>query len=148
MTADDRLAILEVVGRYAYAWDAKDARGYASWFTAGGLLEVYTRGRDEPAIREQGREAIERWAAGIHNGTLPGMRAPDPRERTRHAPGVTVFDVLEADSAQTRTMLFETRVEGGGSTPVPQIAGVYSDEWRRTDEGWRLARRTLRMDRQ
>ena len=147
MRAQERLAILEVVGRYAYAWDAKDARGYASWFTEDGLLEVYTRGRQEPAIREQGRAAIERWAAGIHSGALPGMRAPDPAERTRHAPGGTVFDEHGADSARTRTMLFETRVAGGGTAPAPQIAGVYSDDWRRTAEGWRLSRRTLRMDR-
>ncbi len=148
MSAEDRLAILEVVGRYAFAWDAKDAHGYALWFTEDGLLEVYTRGREEPAIQEKGRAAIERWAAGIHSGTLRGMRAPDPAERTRHAPGGTVFDELATDSARTRTMLFETRVGSGEAAPLPQVAGMYSDEWRRTPEGWRLARRTLRMDRQ
>ena len=148
MSADDRLAIFEEVARYAFAWDAKDAAAYAACFTDDGLLEVYTRGREEPAIREHGREAISRWAHGIHTGALPGMRAPDPAEQTRHAPGVTVFDELAADSARTRTMLFETRVAGGEAAPAPQIAGVYTDEWRRTAEGWRLARRTLWMDRQ
>ena len=103
------------MGRYAYAWDAKDARGYASWFTEDGLLEVYTREPDEPAIREQGRAAIEHWAAGIRRGALPGLRAPDLAERTRHAPGSTIFDEIEVDSARTRTMLCETRVAGGGT---------------------------------
>ena len=30
--------------------------------------------------------------------------------------------------------------------PRPSTSGVYSDHWRRTPEGWRIARRSLRMD--
>ena len=146
--ADDRLAILDAVARYAHAWDDKDARAYAACFAEDGLLEVWIRGRDEPVIREQGRAAIERWAARTHRGELPGLRPPDAAERTRHAPGGTVFDALEADAARTRTMLFETRVAGGASAPAPQVAGVYDDGWRRTAAGWLIARRVLRMDRQ
>ena len=148
MSADDRLEIMELVARYAYAWDEKNAHAYAACFTDDAEFEVYTRGREAPAFRQEGRDAIERWAEGMHSGELEGMRAPDALERTRHAPGGVVFDALEGDSAQTRAMLFETRVAGGRSTPVPQISGVYTDEWRRTTEGWRLSRRVLRMDRQ
>ncbi len=148
MSADDRLEIMELVARYAYAWDAKDAAAYAGCFTEHAEFEVYTRGHDAPAISERGREAIERWARRSHSGQIEGMRAPDPRERTRHAPGGVVFDALDGDTAQTRAMLFETRVSGGRSTAIPQISGVYTDEWRRTAEGWRLSRRVLRMDRQ
>lgn len=147
MTVEDRLEILEVIGRYAYAWDEKNAELYASWFTEDGILEVYTRGQDQPAIRADGRDAIMRWARGIHRGELEGMRPPDSAERTRHAPGVTVFDELNGELARTRTMLFETRVAGGASAPVPQVAGVYTDEWRCTAEGWRLVHRTLNFDR-
>ena len=148
MSADDRLEIMEMVARYAYAWDEKNAHAYAACFTDDAEFEVYTRGREAPAFRQEGRDAIERWATGMHSGELEGMRAPAALERTRHAPGGVVFDALEGGSAQTRAMLFETRVAGGRSTPVPQISGVYTDEWRRTAEGWRLSRRVLRMDRQ
>ena len=148
MSADDRLEIMEMVARYAYAWDEKNAHAYAACFTEDAEFEVYTRGREAPAFRQEGRDAIERWAKGMHSGELEGMRAPDPLERTRHAPGGVVFDAIEGDTAQTRAMLFETRVAGGRSTAVPQISGVYTDEWRRTPEGWRLSRRVLRMDRQ
>ncbi len=148
MSADDRLEIMEMVARYAYAWDEKNAHAYAACFTEDAEFEVYTRGREAPAFREEGRDAIERWAKGMHSEELEGMRAPDPLERTRHAAGGVVFDALEGDTAQTRAMLFETRVAGGRSTAVPQISGVYTDEWRRTPEGWRLSRRVLRMDRQ
>ncbi|MYI83694.1 MAG: nuclear transport factor 2 family protein [Chloroflexi bacterium] len=148
MSADDRLEIMEVVARYAYAWDAKDAAAYAACFTEDAELAVYTRGREAPAISERGRDAIESWARRSHSGELEGMREPDAEERTRHAPGGVVFDALEGDAAQTRAMLFETRVSGGRSTAIPQISGVYTDEWRRTAEGWRLSRRVLRMDRQ
>ena len=148
MSADDRLEIMEVVARYAYAWDAKDAAAYAACFTEDAEFAVYTRGHEAPAISERGRDAIESWARRSHSGEIEGMREPDAEERTRHAPGGVVFDALEGDTAQTRAMLFETRVSGGRSTAIPQISGVYTDEWRRTEEGWRLSRRVLRMDRQ
>ena len=148
MSADDRLEIMEMVARYAYAWDEKNAQAYAACFTEEAELEVYTRGRDAPAISERGRDAIESWARRSHSGEIEGMRPPDPLERTRHAPGGVVFDALKGDTAQTRAMLFETRVAGGRSTAVPQISGVYTDEWRRTPDGWRLSRRVLHMDRQ
>ena len=44
MSADDRLEIMEMVARYAYAWDEKNAHAYAACFTDDAEFEVYTRG--------------------------------------------------------------------------------------------------------
>ncbi len=54
MSADDRLAILDLFARYAWAYDCGDAAAYAAVFTEDGLLadqaDLHAVGR--PAIRE------------------------------------------------------------------------------------------------
>ena len=145
MGSGDRLAILDRIGRYSYAWDGRDAEAYAALFTPDGVFEVYAGG-GEPVIRNEGREAIRAWARAIHAGDDPGLRRRAEGEQSRHHQSGTVFDELGPDAARTRTMLLSTAQAPGDAVPRPSTTGVYRDEWRRTPEGWRLARRTLRMD--
>jgi SnoaL-like domain len=48
--ADDRLDLIELMARYAWAYDTNDAPGFAATFTQDGVLEVFgnelARGRD------------------------------------------------------------------------------------------------------
>ena len=100
MSADDRLAILDQIARYSYAWDGKDSDAYAALFTEDAVFEVFTRG-DKPVIHNEGREAIRRWARATHSGERPGLRPPPPDEQTRHNQSGTVFDELGEDAART-----------------------------------------------
>jgi hypothetical protein len=59
----------------------------------------------------------------------------------------TTFDELTADAARTRTMLINTVQRPSDRTPVLMNTGVYHDEWRKTPEGWKLARRAIHHDR-
>ena len=136
MRTEDRLAILERIARYSSAWDERDLEGYADLFTADGAFVVDPGLPGGPAVRAEGREAIRDWARGR-------MEARAPDVQIRHHQSGTVFEELEGDRARTRTMLLTSRVGPGGEPPS---SGVYDDEWRRTPEGWRLARRTLRHD--
>ena len=138
MSTDDRLAILEMIGRYSYAYDGRDADAYASLFTEDAVFEVYV-GRDYPLVRKQGREAIRVWARGLHEEMPADLQG-------RHHQTGTVFDELGPDSARTRTMLLGTRLDPGAESPRVGGTGVYSDEWRKTPEGWRFAKRVIRMD--
>ena len=145
MSADDRLAILDGIARYSYAWDGKDADAYAALFTEDAVFEVFAGG-DEPVIHNEGRAAIHAWARATHTGERPGLRHHPPDEQTRHNQSGTVFDELGADAARTRTMLLSARQSPGDAIPIPSTTGVYRDEWRRTPAGWHLARRTLHID--
>ncbi len=145
MDVDDRLAILDRIAHYSYAWDGRDSDAYAALFTEDGVFEVFA-GREEPVIHNNGREAIRAWARGIHSGEEPGMRQHPPGEQTRHNQSGTVFEELGGDAALTHTMLLSTAQAPGDAIPRPSTTGVYRDEWRRTPEGWRIARRTLRLD--
>ena len=138
MSADDRLAILEMIGRYSYAYDGRDADAYASLFTEDAVFEVYA-GREKPLVRNEGREAIREWARGLHEEMPAGYQG-------RHHQTGTVFEELGPDSARTRTLLLGTRRHPGDESPGVSGTGVYSDEWRRTSEGWRFAKRVIRMD--
>lgn len=133
----DRLAIIEVIARYSQAWDGRDPEAYASLFAEDAVFEAFARDADEPVIRRDGRDAILVWAR-------ERSAARDPAEGHRHHQSGTIFDELEVDRARTRTMLLETRRRGG--RPEPWVTGIYTDDWRRTPEGWRFAKRSLRMD--
>jgi hypothetical protein len=63
MSVEDRLAILDVIARYALAWDGRDAEAYAACFTDDAVFEDWIKGRDEPLNRLETREAIGAWAA-------------------------------------------------------------------------------------
>ena len=140
MTAADRLAILDAIARYAHAWDDRDPEAYAASFTADAVFESYiSRLGSAPQIHHEGRAAILAWAREL--------AAALADKRTRHTPGSTVFDELGADAARTRTLLLESVLQPGDDTPWLTNNGVYVDEWRKTPDGWKLARRTITHDR-
>ena len=140
MTAEDRLDILEQIGRYSYAVDAFDGDEFAARFTEDGVFERRRIGSREPVQVIEGRAALRRWIVNTFEALPDGVM-------TRHHQRATVFDELSADAASTRTMLLLTSIAPGDRHPRTVSSGVYRDEWRRTGEGWRIARRVADMDR-
>jgi uncharacterized protein (TIGR02246 family) len=124
MSLEDKLAIQEVIARYAYTWDAKDADGVANLFTEDAVWEMIAPGDTWPSHRMESRAAI----------------------RTRHHQSGTVFDELSAATARTLTMVLVTHQGPVDLAPRSHRSGVYHDQWRKTPEGWKLVRRTLRHD--
>ena len=140
MTAEDRLAILEQIGRYSYAADDQDAEGMVGLFTEDGVYERHEIGSQGPVYAVEGREALRGWAADAFGALPEGVL-------TRHHQRATVFDELTADAARTRTMMLLTSIGPGDQHPRTVSSGVCRDEWRRTAEGWRIARRISDTDR-
>ncbi len=138
MSTDDRLAILEAIQRYSYAVDSRDAEAYAALFSIRGVFEVTSAKQPQPFVHAEGRDAILDWV----RETLDGWGAV----QTRHHQGGTVFDELTADTARTRTILLESRMLPDRQIPRPWTQGVYTDDWVREPDGWRIARRALRLD--
>ena len=140
MTAEDRLAILEQIGRYSYAADDQDVEGMVGLFTEDGAFERHEIGSNGPVYAVEGREALRQWAADAFESLPEGVL-------TRHHQRATVFDELTADAARTRTMFLLTSIGPGDRHPRTVSSGVCRDEWRRSAEGWRIARRSSDMDR-
>jgi hypothetical protein len=57
-----------------------------------------------------------------------------------------VFLDLTAETARTRTMLLMTWLPSGEMIANIMWTGVYLDDWRRTETGWKISRRELYLD--
>ncbi len=128
-TAGDVVEIIGVTSRYCFAIDAHD------WQTL--RREVFC----EDATFDFGpslgvRDGVERIIEVI-SGAL------GPLDGSQHIVGSHVVDV-EGDTARCRCYFHAQHIrrdaDGG---PHVIVAGTYSDELRRSADGWRIARRTL-----
>ena len=66
LSAEDRLAIMDLSARYCHATDSHNAEAWADTFTADGAIEG-------PQGTSQGRDALMQFAAGV-NGAMPKVR--------------------------------------------------------------------------
>jgi len=141
MSLADKMDILEVIARYAYTYDGRDADGFAQLFTEDGIFEAIPAGDSPPELRLESRTAIHAWVVQRHQRVVQGIH-------DRHYQSGTLFDVLTQEHAQTRTMVLITHQGSHDPTPRPVLSGVYYDHWHKTQCGWQLTQRTLRHDHQ
>ncbi len=136
----DRLAIAEVVAQYSYQWDSKDAEGFASLFTDDAVMERWASGEFISDSRLEGRQAILIYAKEAHEGRLADRQ-------TRHHMSALVFIELTQDTALTENMVLITHQTEADAAAYINGSGIYRNTWRKTDEGWNIARRVLFTDR-
>ena len=137
---EEKLTIHEMISQYAYAYDSNDAHGFAEVFAEDGVLEIFIPGEASPALRLQSRKEIYEWAA---------QRLQERRGlfTSRHFQSGVRFEALTAEEARLRVMVLVTRQETTGSAPYMHLTGIYHDVWRKSSDGWRLARRSAYADR-
>lgn len=116
---EDHVAISDLLARYCLTLDLDDVEGWVALFTPDGSFQVYGRSWD-------GHEGLRRMATAAPGGL--------------HLGGPPIIEVIDRDQAKTtRNLMFVER--GGG---VMRNA-VYTDELRRTPDGWRIARTRCRF---
>jgi uncharacterized protein (TIGR02246 family) len=128
--AEDELAIRNLIANAARLADGDDVEAYVDLFTPDAsweMPEATRRGHDE--IRAG---AVERRAAG-----QVGSAAA-----TRHTVGTIVVS-LDGDRAGAEST-FQFFVDTT-TTPTLSMVGTYHDELVRSDAGWKLARRVIRI---
>jgi len=140
MSAEEKLAIYEMIAQYSYTYDNKDADGFAQLFVEDGVFEIFAPGRASPAVRLQSRKEIHEWAA-------QRLRARNGQFTGRHYQTGIRFDELTNEEARVRVMVPVTRQEATDTRPYVNLTGVYHDLWRKTPLGWRLAHRAAYTDR-
>ena len=140
MSIEEKLAIHEMIARYSYTYDGKDAEGFAHLFVEDGVFEIFVPGETGPSVRLQSRREIREWAARR-------LQEREGRFTSRHYQSGVLFDELTAQVARTRTMVLVTHQGVTEAAPRPTASGVYHDQWRKTHEGWRLAHRAAHVDR-
>ena len=140
MSVEEKLAIHEMIARYSYAYDSKDAEGFAHVFAETGVFEIFVPGKTIPAVRLQSRKDIREWAAQRLHERIGQFTS-------RHYQAGILFDGLTRDEARVRVMVLVTRQDATDTQPYVNLTGVYHDRWRKTPDGWRLAHRAAYADR-
>ncbi len=139
MSLGDKIVILEVIARYSYTYDGRDADGFAYLFTEDGIFEVMYAGGTHPELRLESRDAIYAWASQRHQQVVKDVY-------DRHFQSGTLFDALSWEYAQTRTMVLITHQSAEDPAPRLVLSGVYHDRWLKTRVGWQIVQRTLHHD--
>jgi uncharacterized protein (TIGR02246 family) len=140
MSIEDKRAIHEMIAQYSYAYDSKDADGFAHVFVENGVFEIFVPSKTMPAIRLRSRTAIREWAT-------QRLQERIRRFTSRHYQDGSLFDELTTEEARVRVMVLVTRQEMADTQLYVHLTGVYHDRWRKTPEGWRLAYRAAHADR-
>jgi uncharacterized protein (TIGR02246 family) len=123
LTAEDRLAILDLIGRYNQAFDYRNPDAWAATFTPDGVF-----GNSE-GFSVQGTEALRAFA----------QEAAAREARGRHW---NTSHVIEGNG-DTATHSCYLMVIALGEAPTIFGVGRYDDQLRKVDGQWRFAQRTL-----
>ncbi|MCE2391496.1 MAG: nuclear transport factor 2 family protein [Proteobacteria bacterium] len=126
----DELEVRNVIARLAHLADDGDLDEYIQIFTPDAVWE----GAAGFAARN-GREDILSGARERRESGTSG-----PGTHTRHVVSTTEVR-LDGDQASSQSVF--RYYTGSNAKPELLLMGVYQDEFRRTPEGWRLARRRI-----
>jgi 3-phenylpropionate/cinnamic acid dioxygenase small subunit len=116
---EDHVAITDLFARYCLALDLDDVDAWVALFTPDARYEVYGRSFE-------GHDGLRRMMKGAPGGL--------------HLGGPPVIEMVDRDRARTmQNLLFVDRESGATRS------AVYTDELRRTEAGWRIAKRRCRF---
>ena len=133
LSADDKLAIAELLARSAYAFDEQDLEMLEACFTPDAVFSILIKGGDMIGPFE-GREAVMK----LYSDSM------DAQTDVRRHVASNIFFKSETGDPQviSNLTLFATE----NATTKLLSVGVYQDTVRRTDDGWRVLKRHLDLD--
>jgi ketosteroid isomerase-like protein len=124
--AEDRLALYEVEGAYARAFDAREGDAWAALFVDDGIYQS-RGGSPGNGTFVQGRDALARFC---REATFSGIHF-------MHQPQIT----LDGDTAQSRVHLEFIGAFDEPGSPVTRMLGYYDVRYRRVDGRWLIVQR-------
>ena len=136
MTSEDQLAIRDLVDRYAAAIDDLRIDDAVGLFLADGVLVTPAAPKQlGPTRTHRGPDAIAAEMAALRHFSSPF-----------HAVHGVVVDLVDDDSATGRVSCTAHHLSTDAEKHHDlQWRLVYRDAYRRTDAGWRFARRAQRI---
>jgi hypothetical protein len=131
LSTADRLAIHEVLARYAWSLDTGDEEGFIACFTPD--AELAWEAFAEPGIW-RGHEALRRFIAWFRS-------QPESAGRQHHVSNILVEPA--PGGARSRSYVLVALAVGDGPHRL-NVMGYYEDQLARDGGQWRLARRVIR----
>jgi ketosteroid isomerase-like protein len=131
LTAEDRIAISDLLAEYAWALDTGDVNALVACFTADAVVieEVF-----EDPDRWEGHENIRRFAE--HFRVVPNFPG-----RQHHTSQLLVKG--DATLCSARSFVFVTECQGEPPYLL-RFTGYYDDQLVKTASGWRFQQRIIR----
>lgn len=136
---EDRAAIGDLIHRYSYTWDGRDAAGWVGLFTEDAVIRAAFVGK-------------QAWSYGSNterrtfiDGFYEAM-AKQGLVTTRHVQAGTLLTPESDGSVRGETMFVVAFQFRGEKTPRFTNTGVYRDRFVRTPAGWKFARRDIDVD--
>ncbi|MCD4524280.1 nuclear transport factor 2 family protein [Nocardioides sp. cx-173] len=135
LSAEDERALSELSARYAVACDMRDRHGFCDLFTDDVVVMVHYAAEDRPRV-----------AVGLENvGRVPEQLTR--YAKTFHMLGQSTY----AEGEEPGTATGEIYCVGHHITGTEPIVDVrmhlrYHDDYRHTDNGWRISRREVFVD--
>ena len=123
----DRIALRELVDRYAIAIDRRDHPALVALFVPGGGVDVHVAGREEPVASLRGDEALRRLIDGVA-----------VYEDTLHHIGTFVADVDGDTATAVTTCVAHHLHRTADGAEAERLYVVYDDAFRRMPDGWRF----------
>ncbi len=134
----DELAIRNLIARLAHFADTAPLDEYAGLFTEDAVWQMpETNAVGLPANDRRGKDAITTGAAERRAQRIQG-----PGTNTRHVVTSVAVEFGDDDDHATATAYWSYVVDTA-DTPCVLSVGQYDDEFRRTADGWKLARRRI-----
>jgi uncharacterized protein (TIGR02246 family) len=129
LTVEDRLDIMDLLVRYAWAMDARDADGFAAVFAPQGVWSpsTGTGGTGPEAIREAFRSRIQ---------------AQSPNRLLRHLAGPPIIQG-DAQRCSVRSLCQVVEQTPDGSCAIRQVA-EYHDTCVNLDGRWRFEQKVVK----
>ena len=132
LSQDDRQEILDLISRYSYTFDGRDAEGWVALFADDGIMVF-------PSEELTPQELLV-WARnGIASARESGRQG-------RHYQTNTVLEPLSDGSVSGETMMQVTVRRRDEPAPTIAHTGIYRDRFVKTDSGWKFGRREILPD--
>ena len=134
----DRQQILDLISRYSYTWDGKDAEAFSALFQDNATISTYSAGTLSSTTRSN-KERLARAHERLQLFTTQGIQ-------TRHYQTNTILERLSDGTVRGDT-LFQVAWQYP-SEPAPKLvhSGTYGDLFAKTSSGWKFASREIHID--
>lgn len=141
LNPSDRTEILDLIATYGTAWDSADAETFTGLFTEDAICAFYRNDADTPSALLEGRRALHQ-AVDARAGRFKTIGLV-----TNHIMSESTLTALDEDTVGERT---DVRVfwqaPATDPEPRPVQTGHYDGVVVRTDDGWRFAKRAVRLN--
>lgn len=133
LSAEDQLAIQQLVAGYAQSLDGGDADAYADKFVPNGVVE-WANGKME------GREKIRAWVKSLMGSGIGATPA-----QVRHFVNMPYIEASSAGRATAHTYVVIFGLNKAGNVNVPSVSS-YEDTIVKVNGQWLFEKRILKAD--